>query len=155
MPINPFMKELTPRQLQFCLNYLSTEFKSAKDAMIAAGYDEEYSVRNSHNILKNTKIVSFLREEMQRRVKETCILNINFEAEALERAFEEIDPELKLKYAQEVRQWRKQREDAGHKIKELEIKIKELELKREELEARKNNEISNNEPIQIHIKEVK
>ena len=140
--MNPYLKKLTPRQLQFCLNYLSINYKSAKAAMIAAGYNKDYALRNSFNILKNTNIIAFLRHEMKRRAEEAAIRAIDFECEIKKRAFETADEELRQKYSVEARQWEKQRLEFDIKLKELEAKIKEVESDKK------------NEPININFKVV-
>lgn len=121
--MNKYIDKLTPRQLMFCLNYLSNEFNSAQSAMIAAGYDEEYALRNRHNILKNSNIIGFLREEKRRRAQEAALKAIDFHSEMIKRAFTTEDDELRLKYSQEARQWAKQKEEFNLKFKELEERV--------------------------------
>lgn len=136
---NIFDHDLTPRQLRFCLNYLSNKFRSTKAAMIDAGYNRQYAERSRHNILKNSKILSFLRTEMERRAEDEYVKNINFELEVCKRAMNEPDPDLRAKYAAEVRQWQKQKEEFNLKLQELEARIKEVKESKDDNNAQTIN----------------
>lgn len=135
MRVNSWLHKLTPKQLNFCLNYL--DGMSAKQAMIKAGYSELYAHKLSSNILKSRIIAGFLREELERKAQESAYLSINLEAEVARRALEESDPELQAEYMKEARQWIKQRKD-------IELKLKEIEARLDAADNRNENPITIN-----------
>lgn len=68
--------ELTPKQRRACLNYLNG--MPLYKALLEAGYEESYSLKNCTTFFRKRNIIKFIREEINKREQAARVDNVYF-----------------------------------------------------------------------------